>query len=287
MTWLRKDDIGYDDPRVLAIGNAAYGAAVRMEQYASTHGTDGWIPDQKAAEIASKTELRALLRTYPDLGVVLHTRGDRCDCLQPHTWSPARGGYWLHEFLKLNPSRAEVDVHKAKKAELRNAKLKHSVRVRDSDTCRYCDKACSFTDRVSDDGLTYDHVDPELAAGMANLVVACRGCNNRKNRRTPAQAGMTLLPTVTDLATTRPVTVASLVVSPVASHVAGPVTGPDLSRVDLPSQVQTSPGRDGAGGGSRSPRISPLIRPLTPSAGVPSTEHAPVPGQLSIVDELE
>src|ERR1041384_3171006 len=277
MTWLRKDDIGYDDPRILAIGNAAYGALVRMEQYASAQGTDGWIPDQKATEIASRNELKTLLTVLPDLGVMLHTHGEKCACLADHTWSPARGGYWLHDFLKLNPSRAEVDVHKAKKTELRNPKLKHAVRVRDADQCRYCGKHCQHSDRVSDDGLTFDHVDPDVAGGMANLVVACRGCNNRKNRRTPAQAGMELI----ELPTTAPTTVTGPVVGLVPGPVVGLVTGPDLSPAAGPSQVRTSPGRDGAGSRRRSHRVSPLNTPLMPSAGTP-VEHPHVPGQLAM-----
>lgn len=280
MSWLRKDDVGYDDPRILAIGNPAYGALVRMEQYASAQGTDGHIPERKAREIASAAELRMLLAPIPDLGVMVHRHGDRCPCLSEHVWSLERGGYWLHDFLKLNPSRAEVDVHKAKKTELRNAKLKHAVRERDGDQCRYCGKTCRHSDRVSDDGLTFDHVDPDVAGGMANLVVCCRGCNNRKNRRTPAQAGMEL----TDLPTTPPITVTDPVVGLVTGRVVGLVTGPDLDRLDGASQVQTSPGRDGAGTGRRSHRISPLATPHIPSAGIP-TEHPHIPGQLSIVDD--
>lgn len=280
VTWLRKDDIGYDDPRVLAIGNAAYGALVRMEQYASAQGTDGWIPADKATEIASRSELKMLLTVLPDLGVMLHRYGDRCPCLLEHTWSPARGGYWTHDFLKLNPKASEVDVHKAKKAELRNPKLKHAVRIRDSDTCRYCGNVCRHADRVSDDGLTFDHVDPDVAGGMANLVVACRGCNNRKNRRTPAQAGMELI----DLPTTGLITVVDPVIGLVTGAVVGPVVGPDLSPATARSQVQTSPGRDGAGSGRRSYRVSPLNRAAITPAGTPA-EHPHIPGQLSIVDD--
>jgi hypothetical protein len=194
MVWLRKNDIGYDDVLVLAVGNAAYGALVRMEQFASAQRTNGWVPDKKAREIAKPAELRMLLKEFPDLGKMLHKHGDTCRCLEEHEWSKERGGFWVHAFLKDNPSRAENDVHVAKKRELKDKELRAAVKARDGNRCRYCGIEVRWADRKTAQGGVLDHVDPRKAEGAANLVVACRGCNSRKQDCTPAAAGMELLP---------------------------------------------------------------------------------------------
>ncbi|MFD9706191.1 hypothetical protein [Lentzea sp. NPDC059081] len=195
MPWLRLDDVGYDDPLVRAVGNAAYGAHTRMGQYAQAHRTNGWVPTDKAREICSRAELRQLLTVHiGDDATLLHEPGDSCKCLEQHDWDRGRGGYWLHDHLGRNPSRAENDVHRAKARELKDKQLRYIVRTRDRDRCRYCGNAVVWADRRSPRGGVLDHVDPTIAAGADNLVVACRGCNGRKKDCTPEAAGMTLLP---------------------------------------------------------------------------------------------
>lgn len=69
--------------------------------------------------------------------------------------------------------------------------IRRAVLARDGERCRYCRLF------VSGRNLTLDHVRPRAQAGpdtVDNLVVACRLCNNRKNARTPEEAGMVLLP---------------------------------------------------------------------------------------------
>ncbi|WP_206078099.1 HNH endonuclease [Prauserella endophytica] len=229
MTWLRLDDVGYDDPLVRAIGNGAYGALVRMKQYASAQRTDGWLPADKAREIASRAELRALTNVrLGDDPPMLHQPGDDCPCLTDKTWpvtGTRTGGYWVHGFLDRNPSRAENDVHKAKRRELRDKELRRAVRDRDGNHCRYCGRDVRWADRKTDAGGVLDHVDPAVAAGAANLVVACRGCNGRKKDCTPEAAGMTLLdpPEINTRSTTDP----------------PPIT--DRSPTDQPREHRTAP----------------------------------------------
>ncbi len=60
--------------------------------------------------------------------------------------------------------------------------------ARDGNRCRYC--------RSTED-LTLDHLIPPKKGGSQqddNLVTACRSCNSRKGQRTPAAAGMVVLP---------------------------------------------------------------------------------------------
>lgn len=59
--------------------------------------------------------------------------------------------------------------------------------VRDGYRCRYCGEKGSRSD------LTVDHVMPESRGGSyswENTVTACKPCNNRKDNKTPHEAGM-------------------------------------------------------------------------------------------------
>lgn len=61
---------------------------------------------------------------------------------------------------------------------------------RDKSTCQYCGK------KLSASQVTVDHVLPRAQGGgtsFVNCVVACQICNNKKDSRTPEQAGMKLL----------------------------------------------------------------------------------------------
>lgn len=61
---------------------------------------------------------------------------------------------------------------------------------RDRMMCAYCGGVFRDAD------LTADHIQPESRAGAwswMNLVAACRGCNSRKDNRTPEEARMPLL----------------------------------------------------------------------------------------------
>ena len=65
-----------------------------------------------------------------------------------------------------------------------------NIYVRDDYTCQYC------ASRFEPEDLTFDHVVPVAQGGRRsweNIVTACVSCNRRKDARTPAQSGMTLL----------------------------------------------------------------------------------------------
>lgn len=72
-------------------------------------------------------------------------------------------------------------------------RLRTKVFERDGFRCRYCGDA-EYERRW----LVLDHIDPHGPSSLDNLATACRRCNKKKGDRTPAEAGMTLLP-VTDL----------------------------------------------------------------------------------------
>ncbi|HYQ67771.1 HNH endonuclease [Actinophytocola sp.] len=286
MAWLRIDDKMILSMKILGLIDdgvtgerakdqraAAVGVWTMLLTWCSADGSNGFLPHFVVDMYGTKRTLARLLRARFDRQPLLHTLGEdgqapECRCLEGRAWPPDMQ-FALHDFLDRNPSRSEVDVQRAKKAELRNAKLKQAVRDRDRDMCRYCGKHCAHSDRTSDDGLTFDHVDPEVADGINNLVVACRGCNNRKNKRTPEQADMALLPVPGSLPEPRqtydetcdgPTSGAATVAGPVTALVVAPDPRPrpdqgadlsaDLRQDASLSQVSTSPGRDGAGTGT-------------------------------------
>ncbi|WP_290055640.1 HNH endonuclease [Amycolatopsis solani] len=249
--------------------NAALGHFMQLLTWVSGERSDGFVTADIVELFGTAATTRRLLRARFGRQPLLHQLDEHgkppeCACLDGREWKPDYE-FVIHDYLDRNPSRSENDVKKAKDRELRDPKLKAAVRLRDADTCRYCGKTCKHSDRVSDDGLTYDHVDPEIAGGMANLVVACRGCNRRKGRRTPFQANMILLDLPTPAPATvagpdagsgaSPVATAGAAVAPAADHsdvregasTHGTSLPTDQRRGESSAQVQGSPGRDGGG----------------------------------------
>lgn len=250
----------------------ALGHWLQILTWVAAERTDGFVTTRTVDEYCTEASRARLTRPVMGRAPLLHARAEdgktpTCRCVQGRSW-PDDADYAVHDYLDYNPTRTENDVHKAKARELRNAKLKRAVRDRDRDRCRYCGKPCKFTDRVSDDGLTFDHVDPEIADGMNNLVVACRGCNRRKGRRTPEQANMALIDL--DLPTTGPATGPATVTSPdadpsqVSSQVQDTALSQDLQQVTASSQNQRSPEGDGTGTAAGTQRIRSSDTPRTP-----------------------
>ena len=67
---------------------------------------------------------------------------------------------------------------------------RRTVMARDQYTCQYCGASPVRAE------LTLDHVVPKSRGGVSeweNVVVACRGCNQKKGSRTPKEAQMALL----------------------------------------------------------------------------------------------
>jgi 5-methylcytosine-specific restriction endonuclease McrA len=180
MTWFKVDDTFHAHPKVLATDPAALGLWVVAGSWSAANLTEGHIPDH------------VLVRLVPGatrLAAKLESAG---------LWRRNGTGYEFHQWGERNPSAEAVRTQRAKNARRsalhRNPDLLLAVRMRDDGMCRYCGQRVKWQDRRSELGGTYDHIDPDGPNEIDNLVVACRGCNSRKRDRTPAQAGMTLLP---------------------------------------------------------------------------------------------
>lgn len=112
-----------------------------------------------------------------------------------------RGGWVIHDYLVHNPSAEQVEANRGvdryRKELSRDTELLSAIRKRDGAHCRYCGVEVNWKDRRSSVGGTYDHLVPVSQGGentYDNVVVSCRGCNQRKGPRTPEGAQMTLLP---------------------------------------------------------------------------------------------
>lgn len=67
---------------------------------------------------------------------------------------------------------------------------RRNLMIRDQFQCQYCGR------RPNQRDLNVDHIVPRSRGGLDswdNLVVSCRSCNLKKGRRTPNEAGMSLL----------------------------------------------------------------------------------------------
>lgn len=198
MAWTKVDDGWWSHPKLRRAGRAARGLFCDLLAYSADKGSDGFVPADMLDLVGASPadpDLKALLKVG-----MLHRRTDECRCMATRAWSwPADRGYLIHDYLDYNPSKAETTVARAQKAELRDPALRAELRARDFGRCRYCAvKVGKPSDRRSPFAETLDHVDPAVAAGADNLVIACRACNGAKKDRTPTQAQMLLL-TVADV----------------------------------------------------------------------------------------
>ncbi|SNY28974.1 HNH endonuclease [Paractinoplanes atraurantiacus] len=207
--WLESDDFhSWPVWEVLADGVAdvvdrLQAAYARCKSEASHIRKDGYLTAGTVRQLCRGKAKTVELLCTPVLEEkpLLHREGDDCECLGD-SWIKGYD-FRIHNFLKRNPSRRENDRHRQQKRDLADARLKGMVKRRDGACCRYCTsgplsaKAGKARDRRK--VLTFDHVDPDKAAGDdgANLVVACARCNEYKGKRTPYEADMVLLPAPT------------------------------------------------------------------------------------------
>ncbi|HEY9418379.1 MAG TPA: HNH endonuclease [Pseudonocardia sp.] len=207
--WLESDTFAVDPVwEVLACGAAdlvdqLQAAYCRLKATSAQVLSDGYLTERMAlGQCRNRPKLLGLLATpVLDSPPLLHRQGDECECLGEH-WIPGYA-YRLHGFSKRNPTRREYNRNRAQKADLRDARLKALVYVRDGGCCRYCGSGplSPKSGRAKDPRkrIHYDHVDPDQPAGPdgANLVLSCKRCNEHKGHRLPHEADMVLLPVPT------------------------------------------------------------------------------------------
>jgi hypothetical protein len=109
------------------------------------------------------------------------------------------GSVHIHDWMEyggrlLEQREFNSDRARRKRELYDDMRLTRTVKTRDHSICRYCGVIVDWADRKGLHGGTYDHVNPDGDNSEDNLVVSCRSCNSIKNRRTPEQAGMKLIP---------------------------------------------------------------------------------------------
>jgi len=154
--------------------------------WALKYAEDGDLTRYDAADIADGAgfvgEATEFLSALVQAGFI----DEEGDVVVLHDWDDYAGR--LIEQRKLNAGRK-----KRSRDLYEDQSLTRTVRERDGNRCRYCGNPVNWKDRKGSGGGTYDHVDPEGTNSVENIVVACRGCNSGKGRRTPEEANMILL----------------------------------------------------------------------------------------------
>ena len=177
MTWFKVDDGFWSHPKTMTLSESAVALWVRAGAYCCQHLTDGLVP--------------------PGSLRMLGEAGAADELVAAGLWDATDSGYQFHDWGTYQPSRESVMADRAsnaaRQAVARNPALRDAIRGRDGNRCRYCNVDVEWNNRRGGDGGTYDHVNPNGGSTLENLVVCCRACNSRKGRRTPRQAGMTLI----------------------------------------------------------------------------------------------
>lgn len=191
MSWLRVDDGALTHPQVMhlrslddpvATAEAVVGFVMLSASWSGQHLTDCFIP-RSLGPLASPDHWRVLSAAAVTVGMLS----------EPMVGPDGQPGWMLNIGAGLFHlmSKEEVERNREHRKASRTQDVKIAVLLRDGDQCRYCGKTTEEHDRKSARGRQFDHPDPDV---HDVLVVACRGCNGRKGRRTPEQAGMELLP---------------------------------------------------------------------------------------------
>jgi 5-methylcytosine-specific restriction endonuclease McrA len=187
MPWIRLSDDYFDHPKFSNLSDGAFRLWHEGLAYCRKFQTDGLIPAAVMRRLRSYSPKRMRELMAP--------------------WMPDRKPLWddlpdvgvkVHDYLDWNLSKEEEqqqrEESKQRMALGRDPEIRRALRSRDGNNCRYCARVVSWTDRRGPGGATYDHVTPGAGDHIENLVIACRGCNSKKGRRTPAEAGMELRP---------------------------------------------------------------------------------------------
>jgi hypothetical protein len=98
MTWVRLEDNMIDHPKIIGLSDRAFRLWITSLSYASRHETDGKL-DRKIAE-------RLLARGL----------GARKELLEAGLWDENGTGYYIHDYLEYQPSKAESCDLRAKRA---------------------------------------------------------------------------------------------------------------------------------------------------------------------------
>lgn len=194
-------------------------------------------------------------------------------------------GTWLfHDWFDLGyNTREQLDISERKKRELKDSKIHAQVWARDCldpanptvGACRYCGCEVKKKDtRSADRRPELDHIDPNVADGARNIVLACRACNRLKGNRTPEEAGMIVLPApshTTATQTAPPQRSDAGVISPAPA--AAETTSPEPVAAETPETPSSRPGTQSPPRVSVSPPAVPVSPATAPAETLMVSPH--------------
>lgn len=102
MGWGRFDDAYPHHPKLLAVGPDGLALDVAAVCYSNRYGTDGWIPEPM------------LVALYPP---IKSPRKVAAKLVEVGRWEAGDGGWWIHDFTDYNPTSAEAQDKRSKRAE--------------------------------------------------------------------------------------------------------------------------------------------------------------------------
>src|SRR5262245_14644743 len=120
MVWARIDDTMKDHPKIVAAGPLAELIQYRALQYCNRYLTDGFVPYAAVAALLVGLEAFAPHEDWP------------ATMVRAKLWKPRRGGYFVHDFLDYNRSKADVLAERNRKSKggVKGAKRTNSRRWR-------------------------------------------------------------------------------------------------------------------------------------------------------------
>jgi 5-methylcytosine-specific restriction endonuclease McrA len=193
VTWGKLSDTLHSHPKWTGLsvdGKAMWATAV---SYCSAHLTNG---DVSAVEHLPVIAMETFGMTPSALRKAQKAAQE---LVQRRLWELRPEGWRFHDWKDCNPTAQQVKQKKKKdrrRSDLHRTTegkaIKAAVYARDGLWCRYCGIETRPGHNRSSDGRTLDHIDPEGANSLENVVVSCNYCNGRKWECLPEAAGMTL-----------------------------------------------------------------------------------------------
>ncbi len=111
MGWLKLDDLYDDHPKIVGLHPLAELLDVRGMLYGSRLKTDGFVPRGQLEALGRR--IPAVAKKVAELVAAGRWHDGPSDCCP----DPGGKGWWIHDFLVYNPSRAERDNERAAAAE--------------------------------------------------------------------------------------------------------------------------------------------------------------------------
>ena len=180
MPWLRLGDNATTHPLMSKLlvatkldhqeKNEAFGVLVQLATVSAGHLTDSIVEYGLLAQVSPGRE-REVLNILKRAGLATEEEVDERSVIRLVLDD--------EEFIHAK-RREEVETDRRRARDKRTPGLLAQVRVRDGDSCRWCAKSVSWTNRSGYRAATYDSLTSHKDSTVDTLVVACKTCNTKR-----------------------------------------------------------------------------------------------------------